>query len=666
MIEDKYDLFLSEDSDFTQDTTENSEPEIACGFGNCEDGSQVDTEVECFTINVFFDGTGNNLHNTEFKLQDQEYRLLSADYKNTLEKLNNKDLSEYERANLVKSKNQKKTEIEQYVYKNEYKNRTYLGDETSYDNEFSNIALLYLGSNEYSPESARNIYIQGAGTTKDELDDTDGLGFAQGESGVHARVNETFDKIDKVLNKNKSDYYEINVFGFSRGAFYARVFCAWLKQATDDVGGTSRLPYRPGPGGMLTASLNEDKLIKNRRYSFLKESPESFKIRLVGIYDTVSSHGKKHYNDPKTFPLDITNKKEDIFRIVHLTAQNDYRDHFPLTHVTAALEEGTNVFECSFPGAHSNLGGAYSDFWQEKNHYLSYKNREAKSFLTQRSGEIDWRWWKDKGYYYSDEITSVSQADLASNKLSRIDRKIRQSMIDEDLQYPGALIQVANRTVRYHYQFIMLNAMKLFAEEVAQIEFSEKDERYMERQEIFTAAKNGTDLSKEKLQSQNPSQVQELRGHDKTLTKKKAQVLKKMDEYIQNFIKDNLDTITSKMPLSIDYEEALSSLEEQKILYSTFICNSLNPIYRNFNFEKDKILRDQNSHANYDVYDIQPHKKVDQKKWYESITLGRSIGVDGVENEGTSDNKSNETQTIMDEGISVTIHIPKRPEVKGG
>lgn len=666
MIEDKYDLSSNEDNNVIQDTTEDSEPEIGCGFGNCKYCSQEDVEVESFTINVFFDGTGNNLHNTEFKLQDQEYRQLSTDYKNISEKLNNKDLSEPERADLAKSKQQKKIEIEEYVNKKEYKNRIYLGDETSYDNEFSNVALLHLGSDKYSPESAINIYIQGAGTTKDELDDTDGLAFAEGESGVHSRVNEAFNLINNILNSKKNDLYEINVFGFSRGSFYARVFCAWLKQETDGVGGASQIPYKPGPMGALTSPLSEDKLVKNRRYSFLKEPPQIFKIQLVGIYDTVSSHGKGHYNDPKTFPLDITNKKEDIFRIVHLTAQNDYRDHFPLTHVTAALEEGISVFECSFPGAHSNLGGAYSDFWQEENHYLSYKNREEKGIFTERSGEIDWRWWKDKGYYYSDEITSLSQADLDSNELSRIDRKIRQTMIDEDLQYAGTMVQVANRTVRYHYQFIMLNAMKLFAEEIAQINFPETNDRYIERQQIFMAAKNGTDLSKDKLQSQNPSQVQDARGHNKTLTKKKAQVLKKMDEYIQDFIKDNLDTITSKTPLAIDYKDALSSLEEQKILYSTFICNSLNPIYRNLSFDKDKILRDQNSHDIYDIYDIQPHRKIDQRKWYETVMLGRSPGVDGVENEGTSKNKSNKTKEIKDGKTSVTIHIPKRPEVEGG
>ena len=662
MIEDKHDLFLNEDNADIQDTTEDSEPEIGCGFGNCEYGSQENVEVESFTINVFFDGTGNNLHNTEFKLQDQEYRRLSTDYKNISEKLNNKDLSELERVALVKSKQQKKMEIEEYVKSKEYKNRTYLGDETSYGNEFSNVALLHLGSDKYSPESAINIYIQGAGTTKDELDDTDGLGFAEGKSGVHSRVNEAFSLINNILNSKKNDLYEINVFGFSRGSFYARVFCAWLKQATDDVGGTSRLPYRPGPGGMLTASLNEDKLIKNRRYSFLKEPPESFKIQLVGIYDTVSSHGMLHYNDPKTFPLDITNKNEGICRIVHLTAQNDYRDHFPLTHVKAALEEGTNVFECSFPGAHSNLGGAYSDFWQEKNHYLSYKNRKEKGALTERSGEIDWLWWKDKGYYYPDEIKTLSQADLANGELSRIDRQSRVSMTNQ----PEALIQVANRTVRYHYQFIMLNAMKLFAEEIAHIKFPETDDRYMERQQVFMEAKNGTDLSKDKLQSQNSIQVQETLGHDKTLTKKKAEVLKKMDEYVQSFIKKNLDIITSKVPLAIDYKDVLQSEEEQRILYSTFICNSLNPIYRNFSIEKDKILRDQNSNDIYDIYDIQPHRKVDQKRWNESFKLGRSMGVDGVENEGTSKNKSNTTQIIKDDGIPIIVYIPKRPEVEGG
>ncbi|MGL4666948.1 MAG: phospholipase effector Tle1 domain-containing protein [Saezia sp.] len=147
------------------------------GIGNDTIDSQVDIELKELTVNVFFDGTGNNMFNTKARL-DKEHNHLSG--------------------------------------------------QTSYENFYSNIALLYQGA-EKSGESMASIYIEGAGTLQYEEDKTSGMAFAHKETGIQARVKEAFDRLDKLRSKYEAKILILNVFGFSRGSFYARYFCAKAK-----------------------------------------------------------------------------------------------------------------------------------------------------------------------------------------------------------------------------------------------------------------------------------------------------------------------------------------------------------------------------------------------------------------------------------------------------
>lgn len=141
-----------------------------------EDSKVLVTMSGAIAINMFFDGTGNNMFNTKARLEQQHPELT---------------------------------------------------DQTSYDNYYSNIALLYMVSKE--DDTIANIYIEGSGTFKYNKDDFNGLAFSVGQSGVNARVTEAFIKAETIrvdLNANKIIF---NVFGFCRGAFYARYFCAMAK-----------------------------------------------------------------------------------------------------------------------------------------------------------------------------------------------------------------------------------------------------------------------------------------------------------------------------------------------------------------------------------------------------------------------------------------------------
>lgn len=134
---------------------------------NTRKGSSVDHVIENLTINVFFDGTNNNLYN------------VGGD--------------------------------------------TSKGD--SYTNDYSNITRLFQKGVKRGIDIW--IYAQGIGTTKAVKDDQRGFAFGAGSTGVTDRVDLALSDIDKKMNnlsKNKVNNIIINVFGFSRGAAAARRF----------------------------------------------------------------------------------------------------------------------------------------------------------------------------------------------------------------------------------------------------------------------------------------------------------------------------------------------------------------------------------------------------------------------------------------------------------
>ena len=77
---------------------------------------------------------------------------------------------------------------------------------------------------------------------------------------------------------------------------------------------------------------------------------------------------------------------QGINYIAHLTAQNDYREHFPLTPIHGAIKDKIG-FQCSLPGAHSDIGGGYSETAKEENIFLGFAENTLeffhKSFFTQ-------------------------------------------------------------------------------------------------------------------------------------------------------------------------------------------------------------------------------------------------------------------------------------------
>ncbi|EPF74387.1 phospholipase effector Tle1 domain-containing protein [Acinetobacter rudis] len=310
----------------------------------------VDVSLETLTIHVFFDGTRNNRFNT------------AAARKNT--QLKSKDVS--------------------------------------YENYYSNIALLFMAM--ATSANVKKIYIEGSGTSQGDTDSTFGLGMASGDTGREKRMAAAIKQLNSVAGKIDRSLVILNVYGFSRGAAWARNFCHLIKLSS---GGAWR----------------------------------KAKINFVGIYDTVSSDGAGHYNDVEELGLDI-GSPQGINYIAHLTAQNDYREHFPLTPIHGAIKDGVG-FECSFPGAHSDVGGGYSESFSEKDKSLGIKGQDPRY---QGAEYIDYNWFINTGYYTLAQIKETKSMQTITNMVTKL---------------------YGNRKINYHYQFITGDIMRAIAEKKA-------------------------------------------------------------------------------------------------------------------------------------------------------------------------------------------------------
>lgn len=138
--------------------------------------THVDANIEIFTVHVFFDGTGNNRFNTA--------------------------------SHRTNARNSPSGSV-------------------SYENYYSNIALLFMAMRE--TDLVKKLYVEGSGTTQNQSDDSRGLGLAMGGSGRWTRVSELLHRLNNLVgNRNRSNIV-INVYGFSRGAAWARYFCHLLR-----------------------------------------------------------------------------------------------------------------------------------------------------------------------------------------------------------------------------------------------------------------------------------------------------------------------------------------------------------------------------------------------------------------------------------------------------
>lgn len=298
------------------------------------------------TVILFFDGTKNNRNNT--------FRRLDID------------------TNSNTSKDSKA------IYKKMYE------EESSYENGYSNVAALSYMAIEDKINRIVVDYIEGEGTENDQIGDTMGYAFGSGNTGIPVKVSRGFAKIKKKINgvyKKDKEYVKeliIKVFGFSRGAAAARSF--------------------------ITTTENK-----------LKERYPKAKITyaFAGLFDTVSSYEPKGRFDEFGSALshDFDNDVNElglsldgmVKKVIHLTAENEYRKNFSLTTIATSIAAGVG-FEFQIPGAHSDVGGGYEE-------YEHVEKRVIRPYYKEKQD------WIDEGWYTEEQVKSAGQTYIGTRKL---------------------------------------------------------------------------------------------------------------------------------------------------------------------------------------------------------------------------------------------------------
>ena len=330
-----------------------------------------------YTFGVFFDGTLNNMYNSEIRKSVAEKRRL------------NPKIS-YEKAKEIKEKKGKK--------------------DSSYENELSNPAILFKSYKEELNNKLFKIYVEGIGTntqspTKAEdykKDDSfKGPAFGTGSAGIIDRVRDAIWRISRLIEIDKDKYLNkitFDVFGFSRGAAAARHFVHVVthpeyipktnsNRETLDIQGKILNPeyYKKAPRYGLLGILLDQK-------GWLTDNVK-VEIRFAGLYDTVPHHGFTQTDDIEDLGLDSINKANYV---VHMVADDEHRYNFDLADISSVAKTSPDSgkkggIELFFPGVHSDVGGSYVDGAPNISYKINFSS--DMDFLTKEKEELIRQGW---------------------------------------------------------------------------------------------------------------------------------------------------------------------------------------------------------------------------------------------------------------------------------
>lgn len=280
------------------------------------------------TIGIFFDGTGNNLLNTNLRMAKCQPEHFG---------LNAHELSQFSQQCM---KNAGFNGVEAGSYLNYYTNIKWLND------------LYYEGLyvDEERDEYFKKIYIEGVGTENNKADSLLGMGLGNNDTGVIAKTDKAILEIRNVLNIVVKNFIgknliikkiQFDVFGFSRGAAAARHF-------------TNRI-------------FDNDYTLYNIINIAFKDigykGKPTGEVRFLGIFDTVTAVGGVldgfDPHDSNNLAVKIDLPAGVAKKVFHLTAMNECRYNFCLNSVKERWPE------LSLPGAHADIGGGYNPLEEE-------------------------------------------------------------------------------------------------------------------------------------------------------------------------------------------------------------------------------------------------------------------------------------------------------------
>lgn len=251
----------------------------------------------------------------------------------------------------------------------------------SYKGSYSNVAELYECYD--TTTIIKSIYIEGIGSAEPKADGTSseksdysrGYIWGTGGTGINAKVERgcrlIAEEVKKVQEDSGNEPVTINsltldVFGFSRGAAAARSFASQIEA--------------------LHGTKTEGKNVILRQLVTKTDIPR-IKVRFIGLFDTVSSFNPgmgftEFENDVPELALAIPRRNPNVQKVVHLVAADEYRENFALTTIDSAGTKGNQII---LPGAHSDIGGGYSDIESEnilmKGHYQTGE-RQCRGYMS--------------------------------------------------------------------------------------------------------------------------------------------------------------------------------------------------------------------------------------------------------------------------------------------
>lgn len=366
---------------------------------NKPENSSVTVVVKPVVINVFFDGTKNNLYNID-----------------------------------ARAKYQKQIAEDGDAYE-------------SYTNAYSNVAHLYKHRHGESKDNIW-IYVEGMGSTKYEEDSTTGFAFGSGPTGVKTRAESAFLSIQKEYEKfngrgAKPTSILINVFGFSRGAATARHFVHLAKskpQLFKGWGNTSKqVRFRfIGIFDTVSSFQTVDAATVAKGAAGVLLGP------LGPVIGAGSSAVKPNFdNDVKELTLnfadfDADDKKNT--KVFHIAAGDEYREFFSLTNIMSGMR-GNYGYEVVMDGAHSDIGGSYPNGLSDSYHITT---------------EVLKNWFINKGFYTAEQIKSVGKGEYVAsrknipNDYHKVALKTMRLMTQKygQIQFKADIVTYENRNLK--------------------------------------------------------------------------------------------------------------------------------------------------------------------------------------------------------------------------
>ncbi|CAM4341452.1 phospholipase effector Tle1 domain-containing protein [Flavobacterium terrigena] len=455
------------------------------GLGNDKEIDKIDHETKNktkvdFIIGVFFDGTGNNRFNSDlvyYKHLDKNNNVIENQYKKTKVKGKKKDFM--------------------------------VDTDSSYWNPYSNIVLLHdlykIGLDETKNSNTKKTYyirqyVQGIGTLEEEEDDTLGSGFGVHNRGVIGKVQEACEKISNqlsdIFNTNKN--YTIgsltfDVYGFSRGAASARHFCnevIGIDSKITNFGNqkdsnsikkivkidntrvslkNNKLPIsQTYTLGMLGDEFKKKKIYYKYTDSFSSsEDNEKVKIRFLGLFDTVVSQFiSKYYGDFNLDKLKEYNElvkvknlqkanvdisKLDIKRVLHLTADDEWRENFPST----SANKGITI---RVLGAHSDIGGGYAALQKENTKIHLFKVETGTNEDEINNPKIGKKEIELQKFFIKNGF--CKQNEIKFKKIGEITKKVKINNLETSVVNGVVLRLESEKIIKPRYSTVPLSIMK--------------------------------------------------------------------------------------------------------------------------------------------------------------------------------------------------------------